>query len=416
MQDGADVVVVGGGIQGMATALHLLSAGVQNVRILERDGAFEATSTAGAGFVALWAAMTPRPYDLADADVARYGLTFYRDLAEQGHAIGYARNGLLYLGADDASVEHFGAIRRPDIDPDTVLVDAVQISELGSGAIDAAGLSGGLYQPSAAQVHTPLVGSALAKLVARAGGTLDVHRPVTGLLVEGGRVRGVDTARGPIASDTVVLAAGAWTNELIRPLGLRLPFVPLMASRMITEPVGLPSTLPAMMIFGAEPGGPVLWLRQQDGQLVWGGTYTSSPHDALVSLAQLPRNFNQMALDGIRDCQRVGVSAARFLPALGRYTSTTVAHGAPCYTPDYRALVGPAADVAGLYVLAGDNEAGVTHGPGFAKFIADLIVDGASKLADVDAWAVDRFGDTYPSDEDVLEGMLQLRRKTFPGS
>jgi sarcosine oxidase subunit beta len=246
----------------------------------------------------------------------------------------------------------------------------------------------------------------LAERLVALGGAVQTRCPVRGVNVKGGRVTGVETARGTIESDTVVLAAGAWSNELLRPLGVYLPAVPQVTSRIITEPLGVPETMPTLFLMGLtpEPGGTFLWVRGQRGALLWGGTYSRHPRNAFVG-APVPPRFDEVPIDGVLECRRLAGLAASFMPLLDSGQSLALKHGAPCYTPDRRGLVGPVPEIDGLHTMAGDNEAGLTNGPGFAKVLADHIVTGSSELASLDPWRIDRFGDRFRADAEVAEAL-----------
>ena len=400
----AGVVVVGGGIQGAAAALHLLEAGAGSVRLIERDGMFEGTSAAGAGFVGIWAAAVPA-LGAEEEAVERYGLGFYRDLQERGHDIDFVQNGMLYVAARDDVRVYLEPMDGNEADPDTVMVDGERVEQLTGGVVRAAEVHGAIYQPAGAQIFAPAVGAALTARIRELGGVVDTRRPATGLRVAGGRVTGVETATGVIDCDTAVLAAGAWTNELLRPLGVYLPCIPLLTSRMITEPLDLPAGMPTILLLGIDETNEVLWLRRHRGALLWGGSYAVSPHAALLGAERLPARFDETALDGVLHIQEMGRKAERLMPVLARYKSYWLKHGAPCYTPDQRSLVGPVPGVEGLYAIAGDNEQGITHGPGFGKALADHVVHGSSELTSLDAWRIDRFDGRFTGDAEVAEAL-----------
>lgn len=408
MGDRSDVVVVGGGIMGTAVALHLLEAGAGSVRLLERDGLFEGTTGAGGGFLAPWSVMTPlHGAESQVLPVERYGMAFYAGLHESGHHIDYRRNGVLWLAASDEAWKMVQAVPWHVADPDSVPVKPADLSDLTGGVVSGDGIEGARWVPSGAQVYTPLVGAALAERITALGGTIETRRPVTGLRVHGGRVVGVDTAHGPVDAGTVVLAAGAWTNQLLEPHGAYLPAVPQVTSRIVTEPFGIPETLPVLMMQGImadEPGGgTVLWVRAHQGGLLWGGMYATFPRNILVGVP-VPDRLDELPTDGILENQRVAAAAA-FMPALSQPVSIRVKHGAPCYTPDDYALVGPVPGITGLWALGGDNEVGVTHGPGFGKALADTIVHGSSDLVDLHPWRLDRFDGRYTTPAEVLEAV-----------
>lgn len=408
MGDRCDVVVVGGGITGAAVALELLEAGVRRVRVLERDGLFEATSASGGGFIAPWSVLNPlHGADAAVLPVERYSMDFYAGLAESGHDIDYRRNGMLWVAASAQAWEQVSSLAWEAADPDSVEVPPDRMGEFTAGMLSGEGVHGGRWLPSGAQVYTAKVGVALAQRITELGGVIDTRRPVTGINVRGGRVTGVRTPWGDVEADAVVVAAGAWNNQLLRPLDVFLPAVPQITSRIITEPLGIPETFPVVMLQGVmadEPGGgTVLWVRTHQGGLLWGGMYDTHPRHILVD-QPVPERFDELPADGVFENLRVARSAT-FFPALGREASIRIKHGAPCYTPDDLALVGPVPDIDGLYVSGGDNELGFTHGPGFGRALAECVVHGSSELVDLSIWRVDRFGDRFTTEAETLQGV-----------
>ena len=404
MSDTADVVVIGGGIQGCSVALHLREAGVEHVRLVERDGLFEGTSAAGAGFLALWGTFNPEQDD-NELAVERFGIEYYGRLQASGHDVDFVQNGTLFVAPDEEAWSQIEPFAEQGPDPATFAVEADRVEELTGGLVSAEEIYGGVLQPIAAQVSAAKVGGAMTALLAQARCVVETRRPALGLDVAGGRITGVRTAQGTISCDTVVLAAGAWSNALLAPLGVYLPTIPQVTSRIVTEPLGIPRTLPTLFLMGlADDPATFLWLRGDHGALLWGGTYPNHPRNAFVG-ASLPGRLDEVSIDGVLECQRLAAKASRFFPVLSRYRSLTLKHGAPCFTADTRALIGSVPGVEGLYALAGDNEAGITHGPGFGKVLADTIVHGASDLASIDGWAIDRFAERLASDADVAAAM-----------
>jgi glycine/D-amino acid oxidase-like deaminating enzyme len=396
MGESADVVVVGGGVMGSAVAVHLAALGI-DVRLVERDGLSQGTSAAGAGFVAPWAAMTGTGSE--ELEIERYATDYYAELAADGYDIDFAANGMLWVAPDDATWQYFSGSETND---DRRPVEPAEVERLTGGAVRADGVVGAIHCPNGIQVAAGKAGPAMLTRAGLDEKFVHTRRPVTGLKVVGSRVLGVETATGTISCGAVVLAAGAWSNAVLRPLGAYLPAVPLMTSRVTTEPVGVPATMPMLFLLGLaeSPMASFLWVRGQDGKLIWGGHYDVPPREAFVG-KPVPERFDQVSIDGVRDCERRAETAARFMPALGSYRSMTLAHGAPCFTADGRALVGPVPGFEGLYAVGGDNEAGVTHAPGFGRVLADHLVAGHSELAGLEPWRIDRFGDELSTDEAV---------------
>lgn len=408
MAETADVVVVGGGVMGASVALHLLESGVRRVRLLERDGLFQGTTAAAAGFLAPWSALSPlHGAESKMLPIERYGLRFYADLHAAGYDIGYRRNGVLWVAASEDSWAENKDLPWQAADPDSVALEPAEITELTGGVVLGDRVRGAQYMPNGAQISPEKAGTAFARRITELGGVIETRRPVTGLLTSSGSVAGVSTTAGQVDCGTVVLAAGAWCGEMLRQVGFFLPAFPQVTSRIITEPIGIPETMPTLMLLGTLPGEPeggtILWARWYDGGLLWGGVYTTYPRNILVD-APVPDRFDELPTDGVAENQRVA-RAASYLPALSRPASIRVKHGVPCYTPDEMALVGPVPGVEGLYAVAGDNELGVTQGPGYGKALAEHIAHGSSEFASLSPWRLDRFGDRFGNQAQAMDGL-----------
>ena len=383
----AEVVVIGAGVIGCSVALHLAEAGVRDVVVVERDGVAQATSSAGAGFIGEWAAGWDPRLRAEELAIERYGLAFYAGLAEEDASFGHRGVGNLYVAATQEGFErHCLPLMEPV--PDAVRLTPAEVGRLTDGVVCADRVAGGVLHPAGGQLSARDAAHAMARRLRDRGGRIETRLPVERIVVEAGRVRGVETTRGAIACDRVVLAAGAWANVLLRPHGVQLPYLPLVAMRIVTEPLGIPATLPTLMMHD-----PACYVREEAGGLLWSAASRRPPRRAFVDVDP-PQRFDQLPLDAfleMRD-ERLG-AIAEVVPALARARSATVAFGAPTYTPDGRALIGPVPGIDGLTVVSGCNEGGVTHSPGFGKLTAELLTGAAPSICSPQPFALDRFPD-----------------------
>jgi glycine/D-amino acid oxidase-like deaminating enzyme len=406
-----DAIVVGGGILGCCAGLQLRRAGLEVV-ICERDGVGAATSSAGAGFVGAWAAGWIPTFGAEELELERFGLAFYDELARAGHELGYRQNGNLYAAASDeawaAFVEPIAA--NTDAVPDVRRLTAAEAEAATAGVLAADAIVGAALHPSGAQVSAPRAAHAVAAEYLDEGGMLETRLPVRSLLVRGGRVAGVETTRETIEAPVVVLAAGAWSNQLLREHGVWLPCVPLVASRVVTEPLGLPPTIPTIMMRDRR-----IYAREEEGGLLWGTGFEAPPRFAFAD-NDPPERFDSLSLDGFFEMRRVADDAVDAIPLLNVARSAAVSFGAPTYTADNRPLLGPVPALEGLLALVGCNEAGITHGPGFGKLIAELVVDGHARLCEVDAFRVDRFGPGVGSGRDIAKALGRARADAAGGT
>lgn len=399
--ESADVIVIGGGILGAATALHLIEAGAGRVLLLERDEVAGATSNAGAGFVAAWAAGYAPAWDEVELEMELYGLQRYLALAGAGRELGLSANGNLWAATTDAAwerhvrplIEHPAPVERRALDPGQVQEHCP--------IIRADSVVGGVLHPGGVQVSAAAVTRVVARRFCELGGRVATRRPVTGLASSGGRVIGVRTDAGTIGCDRVVIAAGAWSNELLAEQGWWAPMAPLIASRIITEPIGIERSMPTVML----PEFGLIWLRGYEGRLLWGAPYDCAPRHVLID-APKPGRLDQVALDGVLANQRIASAASAAIPILARYASLTVAHGAPTYTADTRSLIGAVPGVEGAVLVGGCNETGITHAMGFGRLAAQLTLGGDADPHARRALDPTRFdGSALRTERDVVEAM-----------
>lgn len=399
-----DAIVVGGGILGLAAAWHLHEAGVDRVVVVERDAVAAATTSAGAGFVAVWAAgHAHAAWDASEAALERHGIDFYVGLADDGADIGLRRDGMLWVATTAAGHdEHLAPLIGHPLAPEAMLLDGREVAQL-TGVCDADAVHSAVYHPSAIRVSAPAAAAAVAARLRRAGVEVRERCPVARLLVEDGRIRGVETPTGPLRAEHVVLAAGAWSNALLAGVAPSLPMAAMAVARITSAPCGIPASMPPMLF----PEQDHLWVREEAGGLLYGASFECAPRYDV--LERTPERFDELALDGFFAVQHSARLLADALPALGRTTGLRVKHGAPCYTPDLRGIVGALPEIDGLWVVGGCNEAGVTHAAGYGALLAALMTGGAP-LCDAAPFAPRRFGDRIASPPQVVAAMADRGR------
>ncbi|MBE4720577.1 FAD-binding oxidoreductase [Pseudarthrobacter sp. AB1] len=403
MTDVADVVVVGGGVFGVSLAHHLHDQGAK-VRIVERDGIAQATSTCGAGFVAYWAGGWGAQAESADMVACeRYGLDFYTELHEEFPVFPLRRNGSLYLATRDGGWDQgMKPIVESSLVPGRQILDRNEAVELGQ-IVRADAVVGGVFDPDPVQVDAHGAVLAAAQRLRSRGVAIDERRPATRLIVSEGRVRGVETPYGDILAETVVLAAGMWSNQLLAPHSVWLPYAPMGALRITTEPLAIPDTMPMLLI----PDASHAWVREKNGGLLFGCAYNGQHRSALLDVDP-PDRLREMPMDGLRETQRLGAQLASVLPPLGRYQDFTYTEGAPCFTPDLLPLIGEVPEISGVYVFGGDNESGITHAPALGRALAQMIT-GHEPFVPMEQFRPDRFNGQFTTAREVAHSVARSR-------
>jgi glycine/D-amino acid oxidase-like deaminating enzyme len=294
----ADVVVVGGGIVGLSTALWLARRGV-SVVVLEKGRLAAEQSSRNWG----WVRRMGR--DPRELPLIVEALRQWDDMAATvGRDVGFRRSGILYLCESDADIARYEdwLISAGDFAFDTRLVRGGELAALLPGATRA--FPAALHTPSDGRAEPQMAAPAIAAAAQALGATLVETCAVRAIETAGGRISGVATEKGPIACSSVVVAGGVWSSRLIRPLGLRLPQLGVVSSVLRTAPVeGGPEQ--------AAWGPSFAWRKRLDGGYTI-AQGSRSRHDVVADSFRYFRDFLPMLKLEWRS-MRLGTGAA--LPA-----------------------------------------------------------------------------------------------------
>jgi glycine/D-amino acid oxidase-like deaminating enzyme len=397
------VCVVGAGIIGASAALHLIELGARDVTVIDAGSPLSGTTPAGAGFVARYGADSNRRIGTHAIPLEEYGLSFYRGLHEDGVEIEYSANGNIAMARTERTLTTLveGIVRHPLASPGTRALSADEVAAMTFGAVDPASVVGGVLLPEAIQVTT---GLALQEVLRRAealGVRFSWRTEATGIRRDGDRVTGVETTAGVVDAATVVLAAGGWTPALLGTVGRALPLIPTVATRFVSEQAGLSPLMPTVQSLDLG-----LWLRELRGAFSWGGGFAYRRVSVLEREEGLERAFARPVSPQLIEAQREYQAAvAEVFPALAGLGTAEIIQGVPVYSVDGGLYIGPVPDCDGLWVLAGDNESGVTHGPGMGRLAAEMIT-GTEPFADPEPFRLDRVDPAlYPDEASMIAAM-----------
>ncbi|MFC0556826.1 NAD(P)/FAD-dependent oxidoreductase [Planotetraspora thailandica] len=345
MRTDITAVVVGSGIVGASAAYHLSLNGAA-VTVVDRRATGQATA-AGAGIICPW---VDHEGDDDWYRLALEGTRFYdslvESLAEDGETeTGHARVGALLVADRPGELAAVDALlrRRRGAAPDMGTISVTDRPDalfppLRPGAA-------AIHLDGPARVDGRAVRDALLRAASRRGAR--VRQGTASFTAEGGLL--VDGT--PLESDAVVVAAGAWTGELCRPLGLE---VPMRARRGQIVHLELP---------GAETGGwPIVLPRRgpyllgfPGSRVVLGATVEEAGFDARVTAG------------GVGEILTTGVELA---PGLTGATLVETRVGLRPVTGDGRPLIGTLA--GGVVVAGGLSAYGLTAGPYAGLIVARL--------------------------------------------
>lgn len=233
----ADVVVIGGGIIGVSTALSLAEKGV-SVALCEKGRIAAEQSSRNWG----WCRVMGR--SPGEIPLGIESLRLWRGMQDRvGTDVGFRQAGTMWLGDTARDVEDLEKwlehAREWQID--TQLLDVVQTGRALPGSVRQ--FAGALYTPSDGRAEPLKAVPAMARAARQHGATILGNCAVRGVETQAGRISGVVTERGRIACTAVVLAGGAWSRLFCGNQGLFLPQLKLLGSVLRTQPIEGPTEI-----------------------------------------------------------------------------------------------------------------------------------------------------------------------------
>jgi sarcosine oxidase subunit beta len=374
MTETADVVIIGSGIVGSSVAYHLAQQGCTNVLVLERE-AHQGKGSTGKSMGGVRAEFsTP-----VNIQMSKYSIDFFSKFDEVvGHPADYRAHGYLfcatnekhiaYLKANMGRQQALGVTNVEWIDPVDIakIVPQLRVDDILGGTFCQ---TDGFVDP-----HSVMMGFMLN--AREKGARLWLDTEVTGIEVEDDGVKTVSTSRGPISTNVVVNAAGAWAAQIAEMAGAELPVEPLRRQLVPTEPFDqLPQRFP--MVIDMSTG--FHFRREGKGILLaW-----NDPKETPGFKTDFDTTF----------VEKILTHAASRVPVLAEAGVNPRRAWAGLYemTPDHHAIIGPAPNVEGLYFVNGFSGHGVMHSPASGKVAADLVLKGQSDLIDAKQLGVERF-------------------------
>ncbi|TIH09849.1 glycine oxidase ThiO [Pseudomonas leptonychotis] len=355
------VVCVGGGVIGLLSALKLANSGAK-LRIIECAEVGQESSWAGGGIVS---PLYPWRYDCAVTALAHWSQEFYPRIGQQllvqtGVDPEVCVTGLYWLDLDDEAQALSWADRekRPlqRIDRRSVQRAIPALSRVFKHAV---------HQADVANVRNPRLVKALRAALQRMPNvTLHEQCAVSGFIREGGRITGVRTAQGDMYADQVVLAAGAWSGELMKTLGVELPVVPVKGQMILYKCAE--EFLPAIVLAKGRYAIP-----RRDGHILIGSTLEHAGFD---------KTPTDEALASLK------ASAIELLPALA--DAEVVGHWAGLRpgSPEGIPFIGPVPGHEGLWLNCGHYRNGLVLAPASCQLLADLML-GREPIVDPTPYA-----------------------------
>src|SRR5229473_7246746 len=367
--ESADVVIVGGGIMGCALAYQLRRRNV-DVLLLERETLGSQSTGKCAGGV--------RQQFSSEGNVRlqRMSVAMLQGFEEEvGHPADFRQIGYLFVLTQPQQVEDF----RHNMDlwhrvglSEAIWVDPAEAQRM-VPVLNVDDVLGCTFCPTDGVASPADVTTGYATAARGLGARLKEGVAVTGIDVASGRVQGVRTSAGDIATRLVFNCSGAWSASIGRMAGLEIPILPYrrhiaVTGRFPAVPRNNPMTVDFQTSLYFHPEG--------DGVLI-----------GMSDREELPGFATDVTWDFL---EKMFAQAARRAPALAGAGVKTAWAGLYEVTPDHQAILGPIPELEGFWCAAGFSGHGFMQAPAAALLLTELLLDQKSEI-DISSFAFERF-------------------------
>ncbi len=347
-----EVVVLGGGILGLATAYRLTQAGAR-VTLLEAE--MLAGGTSSASFA--WLNANPKP-PLAYHRLNASGMAEYHLLRQEFAATPWLhQHGNIEWdhteGGQARLREKVAGLREWNYPVE--LLTIAELRRLEPDLLPPPELHEVVYYPTEGYVDVPQLIGAFAEAALAGGARIATGQRVTRVVIENGRVGGVETATGDrYPADVVVSCLGRWSSDLATLAGLALPMAPTFGLTVVTAP----SSVRLRAVFHH----PWLNIRPDGaGRIMMQAGDFDQQVDGATPVEPLPPQARELL-----------ARTSAILPALAGVRIETARVGMRSIPADGYSVVGPVSHLPGLYLLA--THSAITLGPFLARLAAREIL------------------------------------------
>ncbi len=376
MSQTSDIIVIGGGINGVSTTFHLVQHGAQ-VTLLEK-------SYIGGGPSGLSSAIVRQHYsNPVTAKMALESLRVWQNYTEiVGGKPVFTQTGFLVgVRPEDVSGLQANISMQQSVGIHTRFVSPQEMKEI-EPHLDITAIGGGAYEPDSGYCAPVEAANGFVEAARRLGAQIKTGVTVNKILIQNGKVRGVESDQGFFPAGAVILAAGPWSPQLLRKLGID---VPIATARVKVVLYKRPSDFDKHMIWADFISQ--VYLRPETGGLMLVGSI--SPDEETGDQVSDPDHFNEKV-----ELETIASFAERI--AL-RYPAMSRSHVASSYaslydiTPDWHSIMDAVPGVEGLYLCAGSSGHGFKLAPSVGKMMAKLALEGKHAEDDINLFAFDRF-------------------------
>ena len=362
------VVVIGGGVAGCSVAYHLAKFGWKDTVLLERDQLTSGTTWHAAGLVGQLGATA------TITKLRKYSLNLYKELEKKTElSTGLKQNGAITIASTKERLQELlrQATSAQLFDVNVEVLDKKKIKDL-YPVINDQDILGGVYMPEDGQADPVGVTNVLAKAAKIEGAKIFEKTPVTKILIKDNKITGVQTSKGKIDCDYVVLATGMWSRQIGEDIGVSVPLYPNEHFYIITEPMkDLPKNLPVLRDYND-----CLYLKEDAGKMLV-GIFEPSAKNAFKEEGIVPEDFSFGEFpDDFDHFEPYLEKSFHRLPSLETAGIRKFFSGPESFTPDTQYLLGETAEVKNLFTCCGFNSIGIASSGGAGRVTAEWMING----------------------------------------
>ncbi len=392
------VVVIGGGVAGTSCAYHLAKFGWKDIVLLERDQLTSGTTWHAAGLLGQLGATS------TITKLRKYSLDLYKELEKiTDLSTGLKQNGAITVASNKDRMQELlrQATTAQLSDVEVEVLDQKRIKEL-YPVIKNEDLVGGVYMPKDGQADPVGVTNVLAKAARMNGVQIFEKTSVSKIIVKNEKIYGVETNKGKIKCEYVVLASGMWSRQIGENIGVSVPLYPNEHFYVITEPMkDLPKDLPVLRDYNA-----CLYLKEDAGKMLV-GIFEPNAKPAFKKTGKVPEDFSFGEFpDDFDHFEPYLEKSFHRMPMLENAGIRKFFSGPESFTPDTQYLLGETPEVKNLYTCCGFNSIGIASAGGAGRVTAEWIINGHIN-EDLFSLDIKRFQNFHSSKKFIMERVTE---------
>jgi sarcosine oxidase, subunit beta len=378
----SEIVIIGGGVVGASVAYHLARCGARDVLILEK-GSRQGLGSTGKATGGVRAQFETE----INIKLSLYSLDFFENCDFE---TGYDPRGYLFFATDEKQFEY---LKRNVEKQKTLGVAGVEI-------VDAQAISGMIPGMNCEDVHGGSFGArdgfinplavmrGFTEKAKENGARIEFETEVFSVETRGGKVAALETSKGRIECEKVVLSTGARASEIAQTCGVRLPVEPMRRQLVWAKSEkNLPPNLPMVIDLGS---GFHFRPARDFNSLNSAADIPNEIFFAYPDADEKPSIETEFDRSFIAKVYERARHRAKFLfetkPILEKCRAGLYEN-----TPDHHAILGGCEEVKGLYFANGFSGHGVMHSPATGRALAEIIFDGEASFLDVSCLRLERF-------------------------